>query len=117
MIYNMQEQPAAGEYRGSGRAWVAINDGQIVGVRYMGNHVGTLTRYSAEAIALAGRVRPCPASERAAVLFNDTLFAAWRTEARSALAAKGSVVSGLMSCLEFIPVNGSIEETREREQQ
>ena len=103
MIYDMKEQPAADKYRGCGSAWVAINDGKIVDLRYMGDHVGTLTRYSAEAIALAGRVRPCPASEQAACDYNAMKFAAWRTESRSELAARGAVVSGMMSCGEFIP--------------
>ena len=101
--YSMTEQPAAGEYKGCGRAWVAIEQDEIVGVRYMGDHSGALTRYSAEAIAMAGRVRPCPASEQAAHNYNDAQFVAWRTQARRELEELGTVISGTMSCTVFIP--------------
>jgi hypothetical protein len=100
---DIQTQPAADQYKGCGKAWVAINDqGQIVGIRYMDNHGGCLTGYAPEALQRAGRKRYCPASQWAAEEINRELFLNWRKQAKADLAELGTVVSGIMSCYPLI---------------
>ena len=49
VVYDMKSQPAADKYRGCGHAWVAINDGEIVDLRYMDDHVGDFLAWRVEA--------------------------------------------------------------------
>jgi len=100
-IYDMKTQPAKSEYKGSGWAWAAMKDDQIVAIRYMHDHTGCFTGYCAEALHRANRTRYCKASERAAQEMNREAFTAWRNQARSELAEMGTVVSGMMSCWHF----------------
>jgi len=36
-IFNIKDTPAEQQYRGCGKAWAAIADGQVVAIRYMGD--------------------------------------------------------------------------------
>lgn len=101
-VTDMRDQPAVGDYHGCGRAWVAVAEGKIVAIRYMGDHCGVLTGYSPEAQAAAQVSRYCPAACRAADWLNDQYFCRWRQQAKRELDQLGTVVSGTMSCYEFI---------------
>lgn len=46
MIYQLKDKPVESQYAGSGRAWAAIKDGDVVGIRYM--HEFRIDRDSAE---------------------------------------------------------------------
>ena len=95
-MYDMRQQPAYSQYKGCGRAWVAIKDGQIVAVRYMNDH-SYYTGSSPKALARANRKRCCKASINAADDLNREAFLAWRKQARRELAGLGDVISGMMS--------------------
>ena len=74
-ILPIKGSPAEKQYRGCGKAWVAINkSGEVVGIRYMGD-------------------------------FDEetTPFTDHRLQSRKELAELGEVQSGMLSCYEFVP--------------
>ncbi len=83
-------------YKGAGRCWVAIKDGKIVAIRYMGDS-------PIVSLADVGRKRWTRAARRAFAIRESELFAEFRLKARAELAELGEVVSGMASCFEFIP--------------
>ena len=102
-LYDMQQEPAQSQYRGCGWAWVAIKDDQIIAVRYMDNHTGSLTSRSPEVLKRADRKRDCMWSRYVAREMNRERFLEWRTKAKTELAKLGEVRSGMMSCYQFYP--------------
>jgi len=100
-LYDMQQQPASDEYTGSGWAWVAMKDDEVIAIRYMDDHIGCYTGSSPEALKHAKRKRYCKATELAAEQLNKEAFLAWRKEARTELSELGKVVTGMMSCWQF----------------
>tara|TARA_Y100000361_G_scaffold151672_1_gene169501 strand:- start:1364 stop:1699 length:336 start_codon:yes stop_codon:yes gene_type:complete len=101
IIYDMQKQPSQNEYSGCGRAWVALNQGKVVGIRYMDDHTGVFTSRSPEVLIAAGRKRECPWSQYVAERMNEERFLLWRDRAKRELAGLGVVVGGMMSCWKF----------------
>lgn len=100
-VINLQNEPAAKDYRGAGKAWAAISDdGHILALRYMGL-APTFCANDPEILAECGRVRRCATTERAARRKSDQAFAEYRTQCRAELAAMGNVISGMCSCWEF----------------
>lgn len=89
-------------YQGAGRAWVAIKNNEIVGVRYMNNYPYT-TPGSEEALKRAGKTRVCESSRRAAEQINTKSFLLHRAESKRELSKLGDVVSGMMSAGSFLP--------------
>ena len=100
-IFDMQRQPAQNEYSGCGRAWVALDQGKVVGIRYMGDHKGVFTSISPEVLRASNRKRDCPTSRYYAQRMNEERFLDWRDRAKRELAGLGVVVSGTMSCWQF----------------
>ena len=111
-------------YRGAGKAWLLIVEGEPVALRYMDCHPH-YTAYSREAKERAGCKRTCPASGRAAKEMNKEAFLAWREEAKAKLnRIRGSypgasplwiftetrIESGMVSCWEFITKYGEVIE-------
>jgi hypothetical protein len=89
------EIPAA-IYRGAGRAWVAIRDGELVAIEYM--HA-----YPTVSLADLGRKRMTKAARLAIKAAENQNFAQHRTDARARLANLGTVVSGTASGGVFYP--------------
>ena len=75
-ILPIQGSPAEKQYRGCGKAWVAINkNAEVVGLRYMHD-------FQPE---------------------EKEQFSEYRLKCRKELAELGEVQSGMLSCWEFIP--------------
>ena len=92
-------------YRGCGKAWAAILDGKVIGLKYMDRHTGCLTGASDEAKERAGVTKQCYSSDRAANVINRERFTAYREQARKDLQDLGEdvfVVGGMCSCCEFM---------------
>ena len=102
-------------YRGAGKAWLLIVQGEPIALRYMDCHP-YYTAYSREAKERAGCKRTCPASGRAAKEMNREGFLAWREEVKAEFqkmfshSGGGEIVSGMVSCWEFIAKSGDVIE-------
>lgn len=71
-IYSIPKHVLDSQYKGCGRAWVAVDtNGNVVAMKYMHDHDGS-----------------------------D--FGAFRLSARAALGQLGDVVGGMASCCEFV---------------
>jgi len=93
-----------GLYRGAGRCWVAIRDGQIADLVMMGDYPEPLLQD-------LGRKRLTAKAMDALRDARDKAFAEHRRVSRARLAAKGEVVSGTASAHSFYP---SLAERRAR---
>ncbi len=94
--------PAAQDYKGCGKAWIALDsNGQPLAIRYMNAHGGDelVGRDVADRRFRDGVRRVYQPkyshTERTAI------FEAYREKCRQELAALGSVVAGIVSCWEF----------------
>lgn len=77
-------------YRGSGRAWVAVKDGKIVALRYMGDSPA----YSVEDFLRdTGRKRKTATAKHLAIQREWELFVAYRERCLKELSALGEVRS------------------------
>ena len=102
-VINLKNEPAAEDYQGCGKAWVAWDDDRILAIRYMDAHRGCYTGYSPAAQKHAGVTRYCPSAQRSAETLNKWKFLEWRSKAKAELSQLGTVIAGMCSCWEFIP--------------
>ena len=88
----------------AGRAWAAVNDkDEVIELVPMEGYEPYYTRGCPEALEKARRVRPCPASRRAADELNTESFLRFREKTRKRLGEYPgcTVESGMASCGEF----------------
>ena len=81
-------------YQGSGKAWAAIKDGQVIALKYMGDFAHNWVKKTDKRYKEGYRWAKNPEA--------DKLFAKYREECRAELLSLGGeVAGGMASCYEF----------------
>lgn len=96
-------------YKGAGKAWAAVKDGEVVGLVYMNafpcGHAGLASLPSATG---KPRVRMTDRAMRMLRDIENESFRKHREASRAELAQMGDVVSGSCSCTKFYPKSADL---------